>query len=622
VFVRSFKDKKPLLINEISRLEKDFSPKSKQLIKDVGAEGLICVPILYKEESLGILVVDNIETKRPLTQSDVNLLLGVASQIATGISNAISFQKIQESETKYRELVENANSIILRMKTSGEITFFNEFAQKLFGYEEKDILGKNIESTLLPVNGEEPLYLDRIVETLTYDPEQQVVSEEQHLLSNGRKAWVAWTYKLIRENENFEEILCIGNDVTELKAAAEEKKSLETQLQQAQRMEAIGTLAGGIAHDFNNILQALFGYTQIMLMTRKEDDSDYGHLQSIERSLYRASDLTRRLLIFSRKIQSELRLVNLNMEVLEVSKMLERTIPKMIHIELRLDADLKNINADTGQLEQIMMNLAVNARDAMPEGGVLAFQTQNVTMDKEFCSTHIGAVPGEYVLLSVSDTGSGMDKDTMERVFEPFFTTKETGKGTGLGLAMVYGIVKNHGGYITCESVVGSGTTFDVYLPAIKDELQENVPERRKAVLSGGNETILLVDDENDIRKIAQEMLERVGYRVVTAEDGETALSIYGKNLKEIDLVILDLIMPGMGGKKCLEELLKINIKARVIVASGQSINGYTKETIDRLAKGFVSKPYKIEEMLKMIRSAIKNDYGRSSHNRRGADSC
>ena len=386
-----------------------------------------------------------------------------------------------------------------------------------------------------------------------------------------------------------------------------EKKKLEAQLQQAQKMEAIGTLAGGIAHDFNNILQAISGYTQILLMEKEASDPDFEKLEAVEKSAQRASDLTKQLLIFSRKVESKLRPIDLKREIEQVSKMLKRTIPKMINIELHLAENLKIINADPAQIEQIMMNLGVNAMDAMPNGGRLIFETENVILDEQYCKTHLGAKPGHYVKLSISDTGHGMDKETIEHIFDPFYTTKETGKGTGLGLAMVYGIVKSHNGYIMCYSEPDEGTIFKIYFPVIEKETERVESKEEKVHIKGGNETILLVDDEEAIRELGKDILARFGYTVLIASDGETALEIYRENKKEISLVILDIIMPGMGGRKCLEELLKINPELRIIIASGYSINGPSKEVLKAGAKGFISKPYNINQILKAVRETLDN---------------
>jgi two-component system cell cycle sensor histidine kinase/response regulator CckA len=386
-----------------------------------------------------------------------------------------------------------------------------------------------------------------------------------------------------------------------------EKKKLEAQLQQAQKMEAIGTLAGGIAHDFNNILQAISGYTQLLLMGKGADNPDYEKLEAIEKSSQRASDLTKQLLIFSRKVESKLRPMDLNKETEQVSKMLERTIPKMINIELHLAENLNIINADPAQIEQILMNLGVNARDAMPNGGRLIFETENMILDEHYCKIHLGSKPGHYVKLGISDTGHGMDKEILKHIFDPFYTTKEIGKGTGLGLAMVYGIVKSHNGYIMCYSEPDEGTIFKIYFPVIKKETESLEQKEEIFPIKGGNETVLLVDDEEAIRELGKDILARFGYTVLMASDGETALEIYRENKKEISLVILDIIMPGMGGRKCLEELLKINPELRIIIASGYSVNGPSKEILKAGAKGFIGKPYNINQILKGVRETLDN---------------
>jgi len=276
----------------------------------------------------------------------------------------------------------------------------------------------------------------------------------------------------------------------------------------------------------------------------------------------------------------------------------------MIKIELKLAGDLKTINADPVQIEQIMMNLGVNARDAMPNGGHLNFETENIILDDEFCRDHLEVRPGEYVLLEVSDTGHGIDKELQAHIFEPFFTTKGAGKGTGLGLAMVYGIVKSHRGFIICDSKPGLGTSFKIYFPVLGEAVGPG-SGKAELPLEGGNETILLVDDEENIRKPGEVMLSDFGYTVMTASDGEGALELYRKEYEGINLIILDLIMPGMGGTLCLQELIKINPMAKVIIASGYSINDSEKEIIRTRAKGFIRKPYNVREMLTLIRGVL-----------------
>ena len=388
--------------------------------------------------------------------------------------------------------------------------------------------------------------------------------------------------------------------------AAQEKKALEAQLQGAQKMEAIGTLAGGIAHDFNNILQAIIGYTQIILMGKESGDPDYEKLEAIEKSAQRASELTKRLLIFGRKVESQLNPVDLNQEVIQVSKILERISPQMISIKLNLAENLRIINADVVQIEQIMMNMWVNSKDAMPDGGELVFETGNATLDEKFCNTHLGSTPGKYVFLKVSDTGHGMDRQLQERIFEPFFTTKEPGKGTGLGLAMVYGIVKSHKGYITLESQVNVGTTFKIYFPATEHFVVTEKPEKAY-VPSGGLETILLVDDEQSILEVGKEMLGAFGYNVLTAPNAETALELYKKDVGKIDLILLDIVMPGIGGLICIERLIEINPKAKIIVVSGSS-KEILETSQEANTKAFLKKPFSIIDMTQLIRNVLDKD--------------
>jgi two-component system, cell cycle sensor histidine kinase and response regulator CckA len=394
-------------------------------------------------------------------------------------------------------------------------------------------------------------------------------------------------------------------DVTEYKRAEEEKIQLQGQLMQAQKMEAVGTLAGGIAHDFNNLLQAVQGYAELLLLSKKEREEGYRELHEIRRAATRGGELIRRLLTFSRKLESNLQPVDLNLILEDVRLLLERTIPRMIKIELHVTGNLHHVNADASQLEQILMNLAVNARDAMPDGGTLRIETKNVVLDEEICRSRPELTPGKYVLLQAADTGQGMDTTTLENIFDPFFTTKEVGKGTGLGLAMVYGIVKNHHGHISCFSKPGEGTTFEIYLPAVEDSVGSATIITRDEVLRGGRETVLFVDDDDSLRDLGKQILQKYGYTVMSAPDGESALQIYHEFKDRIDLVVLDLIMPGIGGMTCLQKLLEINPEAKVIMASGYSVGGQTEKSKERGAKAFMQKPYDVQEMAKVVREVI-----------------
>jgi CheY-like chemotaxis protein len=298
-----------------------------------------------------------------------------------------------------------------------------------------------------------------------------------------------------------------------------------------------------------------------------------------------------------------MRPVELNEQVTRTVKILERVLPKMIHVEQRLRSRVEKVNADPSQIEQVLMNLAVNARDAMPEGGDLILETGALSLP-EPDSDHPGVDPGEYVLLTVSDTGAGLDEETLKHIFEPFFTTKEAGHGTGLGLAMVYGIVRNHGGFIKCSSSPGRGASFRIYLPAIETE-DSVVPGRAIEVPKGGTESILLVDDEQPVRELGAKILAAFGYSVTTASNGEEALEIYRQEGEKIDMVILDMIMPGIGGLKCLKELMEINDQVKVLISSGFSSGGTTREVVGAGAQGLIRKPYTVNQLLRVVRATL-----------------
>ncbi|MBI5251031.1 MAG: PAS domain S-box protein [Desulfomonile tiedjei] len=383
-----------------------------------------------------------------------------------------------------------------------------------------------------------------------------------------------------------------------------QEKALRSQLLQAQKMEAIGTLAGGIAHDFNNLLTVILGFSEILLMDRKEGDQDYADLLKIVQAARNGADLVRRILTFSRKLETRLRPIDLNYEVKQAQKLLNRTIPKMIEIEIALDANLKKINGDPGQIEQILLNLAVNAQHAMPEGGRLLIETKTLYLDDLYCQTQVDVSPGEYALLMVSDTGFGIEKHVLEHIFEPFYTTKKPGEGTGLGLAMVFGIIKSHSGHVTCYSEPGVGTTFKIYFPVIRMPGKSDL-DILPAIPASGTETVLLVDDEEFVRDLGRKILSRAGYHVITACNGIEAIDTYRANKDQISLVLLDIIMPHMSGQQCLEELLKIDPNVQVIVASGFSVDDLAKRDIEARVSGFVSKPYRMTEMLKVVRDVL-----------------
>ncbi|MDR3605452.1 MAG: response regulator, partial [Syntrophaceae bacterium] len=362
-----------------------------------------------------------------------------------------------------------------------------------------------------------------------------------------------------------------------------------------------------IAHDFNNLLQVVLGYSELILQHKKAEDPDYADLQKICQAGKRGADLVKSLLTFSRKVETKYVPVDLNQEITSIRSLLSRTIPKTIRIDLHLSGALESIHGDSSQIGQVLMNLGVNARDAMPDGGILTIETENIQLDEEYCSAHLDAKSGSYVLLTVSDTGKGMDKKTLSHIFEPFFTTKETGKGTGLGLATVYGIVKQHDGHIMCYSELGHGTTFKIYLPAIQRERDLQAPTF-ETVIPGGTETVLLVDDEDLLRELGARILNQYGYHVITASNGKEALEIYQSHGGSISLVILDLIMPEMDGRQCIAEILRIDPNVKVVIASGYSEGEPTSRATEGGAKGFVQKPYNVRQLLQTVREILDKD--------------
>ena len=431
--------------------------------------------------------------------------------------------------------------------------------------------------------------------------------EKRYLRKDGGIVWGdLWSSAIRDANGEHAGTVGVIEDITDRKKAEEERESLRSQLLQAQKMEAIGTLTGGIAHDFNNLLTIMNGYTEMILMDKTEDDPLYADLKKILETGLKGADMVQRLLSFTKQAATKLEPMDLNHRIDETKKLMDRSFPKTIEIETNLPDDLGMVNADAGQMDQLLMNLCVNAKDAMPDGGRLRIETRNITVDEDYCRLHVGAKPGRYVLLEVSDTGTGMSKETMDRMFDPFFTTKgwDFKKGTGLGLSVAKGIVEQHGGWITCESEPGKGTTFTVYFPAIEESPVVRKPDPVAETVPG-NEKILLVDDEEYVRDLGKRILERAGYTVITAANGKEALEIYAREQSNIALVVLDLIMPQMEGKQCLEELLKINPDVKVIVSTGHSLDARESLLLGALARGFVNKPYEVRQMVQTVREVL-----------------
>ena len=385
----------------------------------------------------------------------------------------------------------------------------------------------------------------------------------------------------------------------------ERERGQQEQLRQAQKMEAIGQLAGGIAHDFNNLLTAITGYSDLSLRKIEKENSLHRNILEIKKAADRAAGLTRQLLAFSRKQVLQLKILNLNDVINNTNKMLGRLIGADIEVEMLLTPGLWNVTADPGQIDQVLINLAVNARDAMPQGGKLTIQTTNVEMDPGIARDYVSVQAGRHVLLTVSDTGCGMDEATQQRIFDPFFTTKEVGKGTGLGLSTVYGIIKQSGGYISLESAVGKGTTFRIYLPSVDEELEAAEQSVVQHELLKGEETVLLVEDEDMVRQLMYDILNGEGYKVLAAPNGKEALLIAEQHQGEIDLIITDVVMPGMSGPQLVEHLTENYVDAKVLFMSGYTDNAIVYHGVLEEGMNFLQKPFTPDDALHKVREVL-----------------
>jgi PAS domain S-box-containing protein len=527
--------------------------------------------------------------RRPLREKggDVIGLVGVSRDIT---QRKQAEEAALEAERRYRLVVDNANDAVFIVQ-DGIIKFPNPVTTRITGYssgylsktpflgliaaEDRDMVA---DTHMKRLKGEDvpTTYSFRIVD------------------KTGRSMWVEVNAVLITW-EAEPAVLCFLRDITP-------QKKLEAQLQYAHKMEAVGTLAGGVAHDFNNLLMGIQGNVSLMLMEVDGTHAHYERLKSIEKQIQSGARLTSHLLGYARKGKYEVAPVDLNHLVEETSHTFGR-MKKEITVHQDLAKNLFAIEADAGQIEQVLLNLYVNAADAMPGGGTLNLKTKNVT-HKDMKGKLYDPKPGKYVLLTVTDTGTGMYKKTMERIFDPFFTTKEMGRGTGLGLASAYGVIKSHAGYIDVDSQRGQGTTFSIYLPASGNKV-ERVARSAERIIEGTG-TVLLVDDEEPITEVGKELLELIGYRVLIARDGKEAVKTYRKNRGDIDVVIMDMVMPGMGGGEAYDRIKEINPDAKVLLSSGFSIDGEASDILDRGCNGFIQKPFTVRELSRAMETVLE----------------
>ena len=499
-----------------------------------------------------------------------------------------------------QSIIDTAQAIILVLNPDGSIAEFNPYMEKLSGYSIEEVRGKDWFETFHPERDRPKtveLFTKAVSDINTKGNINPIVTRD------GKEVTIEWFDRTLKDkNGNITGLLAIGQNITE-------RKSIEEQLRQSRKMEAVGTLAGGVAHDFNNLLTVIIGNAELALMDVIKDESLRKEIEEIKKAGGKAASLTRQLLAFSRKQVIKPEVIDLNEGINETKNMLKRTIGEDIEFLTVLKPELWKVHTDSGQIDQIIMNMVVNARDAMPQGGKLTIETANADIDRNYFREHgiKGEKPGHYVMLAVSDTGKGMDKETREHIFEPFFTTKEVGKGTGLGLSTVYGIVKQNNGFIWVYSEPGQGSTFKIYLPKVKGDTELEKKKQTPVVELAGFETILIVEDDYGLRKFAQEVLLSYGYNVIVADNGEDALRVDKKHEVPIHLLLTDVVMPRMGGRELIERLQPLYPRMKVIYMSGYTDNAIIRHGVLEPGLNFLEKPFTPEGLAHKVREALDN---------------
>ncbi len=592
--IKAYRTQTACIINNVDEVLADLSPRSRKLVESFDLHSMVCVPIVYKGESLGVLSVDNTRTMDSISQTELSLLTGIAQQIGISINNARSFQQLQASEAQYRELVETANSIIMRIDLDGRIKFLNSFAQTFFDVD--DLINQNLIGTIIPAHTPAARVFSEICQR--QESSNAVQTEIKH--PGEKAAWISWTIKAISDRSgDVYELLCIGSDMSS-------QKQLENQLRQSQKMEAIGTLAGGIAHDFNNILFPIIGYAEMSMDDVPRDSLVHSNLEEIFIAAKRAKELVEQILIFSRQSEFEIRPLLVQPVVKEVLKLMRASLPSTIRIVPQIDGNCRPVMADPTQIHQIMMNLCSNAAHAMRDrGGVLMVKLYESDDCCRCASAIQSGLPRGCVVLEIRDEGHGIGDDIMDKIFDPYFTTKGPQEGSGMGLAVVHGIVRSYGGHLEVDSKVGQGTCIRVFIPALDRSMVDFKPDLQRQDLERGDERILLVDDEEFVVQMSQQMLSRLGYDVTAASGSLEALEIFSRRPAEFDLVLTDHTMPHMTGMEMAEKMLAIRKDIPIILCTGFS-EGLSEERVrERGIREFVMKPLATREISAAIRRTL-----------------
>lgn len=602
-FNEALRERKQIIVDNIKTIEGVISPKTMEFIRIMQVESFICVPIVHKGEPMGVLVVDNVNTKRALGQNDLNLLMGVANQIAVSISNVQSYQqiresyrKVMESEESFRSLSENAPEIIFAVDETRRITYVNQVWNTILGHTKEMVLGHKVDEF---TKKESAKAFNAAFDTLLESSESPGRFEGTMIAQNGAEKYFSINCaRNPSQSGQSAGLIAILTDISE-------NRMLEAQLRQAQKMEAIGTLAGGIAHDFNNIMAAIIGYTEMSLEDTQPQSRTHGYLEQVKASSKRAKDLVRQILTFSRQGEQELKPLKVVPIVKETLKLIRASIPATISIKAIVRGN-HTVLADPTQIHQIVMNLCMNSVQAMPNGGEMTVEVESVTELPPTVSVQNRA--DSYVRLTVSDVGHGIPSHMIGRIFDPFFTTKNPGDGTGLGLSVVHGIVSRHNGAIHVSSTPRKGATISIFFPELPEELV-CLPAEETTPVIGGTECILLVDDESSLVRMNKELLRRLGYTVIGFTDPVKALESFEKNPGRYDLLLTDLTMPNMTGTELARAIIDIRPEIPVIICTGYGQSLSLEQAKHMGIRNIVLKPVVKQEIAASIRKALSEQH-------------
>lgn len=569
-----------------------------------GFKSVCIVPLKFGEDQEKIIGLLQIFDSREdiLSLNVVKFFEGMGNSIGITLARKFYQEKIKNNEDRYRSVVETVSSIILILDENGKIIEFNSAAEKAYRTDRKKIIGKNYLDLFVPKKNHEAFFKD-IKKVIDGSP---IIGFTNAVLVEGKKRIITWNVSdLNYQIQGSSCVVAIGNDITDSVRRKKLLREQESQLRQTEKMDAVGKLAGGIAHNFNNLLMGILGNISLMQLNKDLLNKEQRGFKEIEDNINSAVQMTRQLLGFARSGKYDVRTLNLN-EIIKQSIELFSKTKKEISHTLNISEDLWLVDVDRSQLDQVFLNIFINAAHAMPTGGVISITSENIVFTEEDMEIY-ERPKGNYTKLSITDTGIGIPKENINRIFDPFFTTKEVGSGTGLGLASAYGIIKNHGGLLTVDSKVDIGSTFNIYLPASATQiLGYQYNNKKEEVIKGNGELILLVDDEDFVRSSAEMMIKHLNYNVISAPDGETAINVFGTHAGKLKLVILDIIMPSMGGGEVFDNIRKIKPSIPVLLSSGYSINGKAQAIIDRGCEGFIQKPFRLADLSEKISELLK----------------